>query len=267
MAEKRERPIIIGHRGSCGVYPENTLLSFRRGLAEGAEMFELDVRLSRDGVPVVMHDDVLARIAGRPGKCSTRTWKHLSRLDVGSWRGEEYSDCRLTTIEEMFREFAPQVPLNLELKVGKRDPAPLIAVVARVLSELGLTRRILVSSFCHEALPLLEAQLPGVMTAYLIDDKQGPLGQKDLDILATHPLREEIDWQAGLPFRGRILCLNHHLATEEFVKAVRELGGGVLCWTVNEPEDMLRLASYGVTGIMSNYPALLKQTLLDEYGA
>lgn len=258
------RPLIIGHRGACAYYPENTEISFIKGLEQGAEMFEFDVRLTKDGYPVVMHDNKLSRIAGRPGYASQRTWKFLSQLDVGSWKGKKFAGTRLSLLDDIFKLVAPQVPLNLEMKFSRGTTAeqsrPLVEKVVSIIKDLGLTRRVLVSSFCHEALPVMNELEPEIMTARLYEAKAGPLGKNELEYLKNQPLRRRIK-EGDLPFKGRMMCLHHSLATEQFVKEVNKLGGGILCWTVDDPDDMRRLASYGVTGIISNKPDLLKKVL------
>lgn len=237
------------------------MLSFQRGLEQGAEMFELDVRLSKDGVPVIMHDNQLRRLTGRCGSVSQRTWKHLSKLDVGSWKDPAFADQRLLRLEDVLAFLAPHVPINVEMKYSGGEPSALANTVAKVIKDLGLTRRILVSSFRHDSLPIIRKCLPELLTAPLFEANQGPLGQAQLDLLSQQPLRSAPSQDGDFPCAGRIMCLHHSLATEEFVRSVNALGGGIFVWTVNEPEDMLRLASYGVKGIISNWPGRLKEVL------
>lgn len=255
-----QRPVLIGHRGSPTESPENTMASFRRSLAQGAEMLELDVRLSRDGVPVVIHDEGLRRVTGRPGTVGRRTWRHLSGLDAGAWFDPAFQGERLPTLEQALSELAFRVPINVELKFRRSDPAPLVRAVAGVIRRLDLSRRVLVSSFRHDALPRVEEELPGVLTAPLYDVTMGPPGREALERLERQALRQ--DRQPGdVPFPGRVVNLHHALATEAVVKAVAERGGSVVAWTVDHPDQALRLASLGVAGLISNRPATLREAL------
>ncbi len=251
------KPVIIGHRGSSAHYPENTMLAFQRGIEQNAEMFEFDVRLTKDGVPVCMHDDKLLRLTGKTGTVSTRTWKFLQTLDIGAWKGQEFAGQRICTLDEAFAYMAPRIRLNLEIKFRRTDPMPLVKEVARVMREQNLCKKVLVSSFRHDALPLLQKELPEVVLGRLYNEKQPNFAKGALKWLETQPLFDDLE----LPFRGRILCLHYTLVTPQIVKDVDSLGGGICVWTVNEPDDMLRMADYGVAGIIANDPQLLRETL------
>lgn len=260
LAQVPSRPVIVGHRGSPAESPENTMVSFRQSIEQGAEMLELDVRLSSDGVPVVIHDEKLVRVTGRPGTVGQRTLQHLRSLDAGGWFDSAFRGERLPTLEEALEELVPRVPINVEMKFRRGDPAPLTRAVAQVIRRLGIERRILVSSFRHDALPLMVDEIPGILTAPLYDAGMGIPGAEALDRLERQPLREE-HRPGDLPWRGRIMNLHYSLATEDSVRAVRERGGGIVVWTVDHPGDMVRLAGYGVAGIITNRPALLTRIL------
>jgi len=78
-------PLIIGHRGASAVAPENTMAAFREAIAAGCDGIEFDVRLTRDGVPVIIHDSTLRRTAGLAARVADLTWAELEQVDVGSW--------------------------------------------------------------------------------------------------------------------------------------------------------------------------------------
>jgi glycerophosphoryl diester phosphodiesterase len=84
------QPLIIGHRGSSAAAPENTIAAFTRAFRDGADGIEFDIRLARDGVPVVIHDATLMRTAQIPGSVSDFTGSELGRIDVGSWFNRHY---------------------------------------------------------------------------------------------------------------------------------------------------------------------------------
>ncbi|HID07521.1 MAG TPA: glycerophosphodiester phosphodiesterase, partial [Armatimonadetes bacterium] len=87
----RVRPIVIGHRGFSARYPENTLLSFRKAVELGVDGVELDVRLSKDGMAVLMHDATVDRTTNGIGAVADLTWEQLRTLDAGSWKAEEFA--------------------------------------------------------------------------------------------------------------------------------------------------------------------------------
>src|SRR2546423_8519224 len=84
------QPLIIGHRGAAAVAPENTIAAFNRAVRDSADGIEFDVRLARDGVPVIIHDATLRRTALRPGAVSDFTASELQRIDVGSWFNKKH---------------------------------------------------------------------------------------------------------------------------------------------------------------------------------
>src|SRR6188472_1201192 len=144
-----ERRPVVGHRGNAAHAPENTMESFRQALAAGAECVELDVRLSADGVPVVMHDPTLDRTTDSTGAVASLSAEQLRAADAGArftrdggrtfpYRGK---GLRIPTLEEVLTELA-QVPLLLEIKTPQVSPA-----ARRVIERLGAEWRCVVESF------------------------------------------------------------------------------------------------------------------------
>src|SRR5438270_13671780 len=98
IEQERGRVWVIGHRGAMGHCPENTLASFERGLALGADWIELDVHLSRDDALAVIHDETVDRTTNRHGAVRHHTLAELKALDAGRWLGPEYTGQRITTL-------------------------------------------------------------------------------------------------------------------------------------------------------------------------
>jgi glycerophosphoryl diester phosphodiesterase len=219
-------------------------------------MVELDVRLSADAVPLVIHDATLRRTTGRPGSVCQRTARYIRSLDAGSWFDPAYSDQRIPTLEEALAFLCPQVPVNVEMKFRRREPVePLARAVADVLADLGWASRVLVSSFRHEALPLVSQRLADLAVAPLFaPGLTGPPDASTWSWLLDQPQGEE-------PWRGRVLVLYKGLVDEALLERLRRCDGRALVWTVDEPEEMRRLAALGVDGIISNRPGLLARVL------
>src|SRR5215472_18837798 len=93
---------VIAHRGASGTCPENTIPAFRRAAEVGAHMVELDVQLTRDGQPVVIHDWTLNRTTSGRGAVRRRTLEEISKLDAGAWFGRAFADTRVPTLEQVF---------------------------------------------------------------------------------------------------------------------------------------------------------------------
>lgn len=144
VIDSRGKPLIIAHRGSAGSDVENTREAFRRAIAEGADMIELDVRLSADGIPLVFHDATLERLAGLPVHIAEARAEDLERVRLRGGRV-------IPRLERVLEEFAPTIRFDLELK----DEAAVTAVVAMIRRH-GWLDRIVLTSFQDSA--LLEAR-------------------------------------------------------------------------------------------------------------
>src|ERR1041385_5287703 len=101
-------PLIIAHRGASAVAPENTMVAFRAAIAAGADGIEFDVRLTRDGIPVIIHDSTLRRTAGVAARVADLDWTELQRVDVGSWftrSGNSFPNETIPSLEELLTLF------------------------------------------------------------------------------------------------------------------------------------------------------------------
>jgi glycerophosphoryl diester phosphodiesterase len=215
----------IGHRGAAGLEPENTLRSFRRAEDEGADALELDLRLTRDGHLVVLHDPTVDRTTNGTGLVHELTLAEVQRLDGGL--GE-----RVPTFGEVLE--ATTLPIHAELKVGEAAE-PLASMVL----EEDVAGRVTPISFDPEALRRLKRVLP-----------DQPVGL----ILSGAP--------SGVAERARsasadLVSLESAYLNAEAVECCRRADLKVTAWTVNEPEQMRRVMELGVEGIATDRPDLL----------
>ena len=226
--------INIGHRGARALEPENTLRGFTRAYDEGADGIELDVRRSRDGVLMVIHDDDLDRVTGGvyTGKVSDYTLEELQRMDVGDG---EY----VPTLEETLELVVDRKGLvNVEIKDSgiARD-------VVETVNRYGLGSSTLISSFDY--LEVWEAKRadPAIRTALLVP--------------GANPLSIYSALLAGAD------AINPAYSTlnDAFVNAAHAAGLKVYTYTVNEGPDMQRLVDIGVDGIITDRPDLLYDVL------
>lgn len=243
--------MVVGHRGSPEESPENTLASFKLAIRQGAQMVELDTRLTKDGVPVVIHDDTTTRTTGGGAqlKVEKSTLAELQNLDVSAgfpaYQGE-----RLPTLEETLKELCPLIPVNVELKLNNPHARPLTFAVVEVLKKLGVTQRVIVSSFIHPALTWIKRFAPEVSTAPLIGDWTGPIYDEELmELLAAPPAS----------FLPRAAVYDFKMVDRALVQRFHEKGGTVLVYTVNEEKDLKRMLEIGVDAIITNRPGLLCQ--------
>lgn len=135
--------VTIGHRGSAGLAPENTLAGIDLAREHGPDFIEIDVQLSADGVPVMMHDATVARTTNaaevfpdRAGEPVTGfTYDELRRLDVGSWYGDEFAGERIPTLREVLEHAYPRLGVVIELKNPASSPGLVQVVVDELASD------------------------------------------------------------------------------------------------------------------------------------
>lgn len=228
-------PLIIAHRGASAEQPENTLAAFRRALALGVDGIELDVHVTRDGVPVVFHDTGLRRLTGRPGRLTAQTWRDLRPLRI---LGSTESIPRLAAVLRLTRGRAV---VQIELKAG----AP-VAPVVRAVRAARAAGWVVLASF---SAPLLRtaARLAPTMPRMLIAHGTGT---------PAALLRQAAACHAG----G--LSLDHRaLRSRAFVHHLQARGCSVWCWTVNDARRARQLAAWGVNGLLGDNPALLRRAV------
>lgn len=235
------RPQVIGHRGAPAETPENTLAAFRRALTLGVDAVEVDVHLSADGEPVVIHDPVLGRTTDGHGLVGSLSLAALRHLDAGRWFGDGFAGERIPTLLEALDVLRP-VRVIVELKNGPvRYPgmAERVAAVVRASGHGAVT----ISSFDHPLLREVRAVAPSLETAVLYSARP------------VHPLRLAEDVGAGIlhPF--------WHYLTPDVVAAAHEARLRVETWLVDEPDDLARVVAMGVDGIMTGHPERLRTML------
>jgi glycerophosphoryl diester phosphodiesterase len=256
-------PLVIGHRGCAGEAPENTLLSFARALSQGAHVLESDLHLTRDGVPVLLHDDELERTTDGCGRVAQLDLAELRRLDAGHrfsadagasfpFRGR---GLRVPSLEEAFGAF-PGARFNLELK---ETTALLAEHAVELVLRAGREASTLLTAGDDAAMAGLRAELArrGARVA------QGACLADVLELLRAAaegraPRSPAMAYQVPAEFAGR------PLVTPEFVAHAHASGAQVHVWTVNEPAEMARLLDLGADGLVTDFPGRLAALLAER---
>lgn len=243
-----KRPLVIAHRGDSAAAPENTLPSFAQALTTGADLVELDYHHSRDGVPVVMHDPTLDRTtdaAARWGRKDIRidqtTTADLQTLDAGAWFGAAYAGTRVPLLTEALDTIQRGSLTLIERKAGDA------ATCAQLLQAHGLINRVVVQSFDWEFLRALHALVPEQVMGGL-----GPIGQEK----AMNPAHV-----AAVRVMGASVIVWNETVTPEGIRAAHDDGLRVWVYTIDDPEKARALVALRVDGIITNKPALIRQTL------
>lgn len=236
LASDLQRPLILGHRGASADAPENTLAAFAVAKLQGADGIELDVRLSADGQPVVMHDARVDRTTNGRGRVSRLTAAELQALEVSAGQS-------VPTLAEVFTTFGPQLLYNIELKTfGLLGNARLATAVADCIQAHDLADKVVVSSFNPLLVRQARRQLPrATMVAHLWYNRWLKYKVWLAPAEAHHPHRSLVD--------------------ADYVAWARRNGWRVHVWTVDDSAEAQRLADLGVHALITNKPETIRACL------
>ncbi|HHL52343.1 MAG TPA: glycerophosphodiester phosphodiesterase [Flammeovirgaceae bacterium] len=241
--------LMIAHRGASGVAPENTLASFAKALDQGADMLELDIHLSRDGIPVVIHDATLERTTNGHGRVVEYDLAALKQLDAGSWFASEYAGEHIPTLDEVLTLVNGRAPVIIEFKWDKEEGyyPQMAAKVAAIIRAHQASGWCWVQSYEQRYLDEMYRLLPEVpLVKCFIGVWSGPLG---------FYYDTGFHWGNYRPanyLKG--LNLYYRTLTRSQVARLHQAGLQVWSYTVNDPKNMNRQVNLGVDGIITNYP-------------
>jgi glycerophosphoryl diester phosphodiesterase len=242
--ERQNLPLVVAHRGASAAYPENTLASFQGAVEAGADVVELDVRLTADNVAVILHDLDVSVTTDGSGFVHALALDQVKRLDASGGRGPRTD---IPTLQEALEFLSGRAGINVEIKNLPGEPSfdsPREAAaqeVVRLLHENGFEGPVLVSSFNWLSIERVQELDPTIPTGFLSN--------------------AAIDPWAALVYarsRGHTFVLPQAPALFEagrdFVDAAHEDGIRVGTWTVDEPQAIERLFELGVDAVATNDP-------------
>ncbi len=218
----------IGHRGACGHAPENTLLSIRKALDFGVDGFEFDIQMSRDGHPVVIHDPTLERTTNATGKVADYTLAELQTFNAG--QGE-----KIPSLADVFKLVDGRCRLFIELKAHDCNAA-VAKLIGHYIGKNWRYDQIFVCAFDHFQLLGIKRLDPHINTCAL---------------MAAIPinLAESASQAGAMAFNPCIHHMNRALVDDAHWRGLK-----VFAWTCNALSDIELARSYGVDGVISDYP-------------
>ena len=248
-------PLILGHRGASAIAPENTLAAFERAMSDGADGIEFDVRLSRDQVPVVIHDASLKRTGLLDKHVSQLTAKELGEIDVGRWFAErsdaptQFTGEFLPNLAQVFELFnGNNGVLYVEMKCEPNEGAKLAAEVVRVTREFKMTERVVVESFDLTAIDAIKKADASIRTAALFEPRLAH------PIAAIRGLKMvELARECG----ADEVALHHSIALASTIRKAEAAGLATVVWTVEDPRWISKARSLGIKALIANDPARL----------
>jgi glycerophosphoryl diester phosphodiesterase len=232
-------PLCIAHRGVKHSFPENTLASFRAALEAKAQMIEFDVALSKDRIPVVIHDETLDRTTNGSGKVNDYTLAELKTFDAGSWFNPRFRGETIPTLDQVLNLVEKSALLNIEIKEEYHEPEdPPDAIdkqVLRLILEKDLKASVVVSSFEMRFLERLRKQDRELALAFI---SRHPADQSVLDQCKKLKLYSWNPWSGVL--------------TDEQISTMHQIGVKVFTFTVNQTEEFKKLIQLGVDGVFTD---------------
>jgi glycerophosphoryl diester phosphodiesterase len=240
-AEKRS--LVFGHRGARGDTPMNTIPAFEMALQQGADGVELDVHLSRDGYPIILHDFTVDSTTDGSGRAADMTLAQLKELDAGGWYGEAFRATRIPTLDEVFEAVGQQLIINVEIKSNSWKTTGCEQVVADRIRQFGLESRVVISSFDPMALRRFRHIMPEVPIGYLYERATRWL----------RPLMLGLQHEARHP--------HYTMIDRRFMAWAKGKGYRVHTWTVNEAEQARRLHDLGVDILITDHPGMIRKAL------
>ncbi|KAB2968321.1 glycerophosphodiester phosphodiesterase family protein [Zoogloea sp.] len=234
-------PALYVHRCGGALAPENTLAGLRIAGRLGCAAVEFDVMLSADGVPVVIHDETLERTAGRPGRVSCMSAAELLAVDVGRAFHPAFQGELLPSFEAVLATCAELgLVANVEIKPAGGFEVDTGRVVGELLARRAPDVEVLLSSFSADALEAAAQRVPDLPRALLVEAYSLAAQARALE-LGCHGLN-----------------LGRQGLRPEHVRQARAAGLHVLVYTVNDALDARQLKAWGVTGVFSDRPDLIR---------
>lgn len=235
--------INYAHRGASAFAPENTMAAFKEALSQGADAIECDIQMSRDGIPIVIHDEFLERTTNGTGFVHQWDYKDLKELDAGSWFSRKYSSQKIPTLQELLEWIKDtQLHLNIELKPGMVEQKRLEESVIDLLHQYRLKDRTVISSYDLRTLYRIRKLDPKIETALLYFYLNEP-------------------WKYAEAIQASSLHAFYPFITQETIMRAKQKGISLIPYTVDEWSDLGRVLRLDVSGVITNYPNRVRRYL------
>lgn len=240
-------PPLIGHRGACGYAPENTIESVRTAHELGAKWVELDVKLTKDGIPIIFHDEDLDRTTNGSGPVMLATLEDIRQLETGSWFGDSFTGIAVPTLEDMVDVLLElNLGLNLEIKPCPTREIETAEIALDVLSRIWDDHdNLLISSFSHVSLEAAQHVAGDWHRGLLLDGEELPENWKELcDYLDCTTVN-----------------IGKDMATRSAIEEIIDHGKQIAVYTVNDPQLARRLQSWGVDSVFTDVPDIIAENI------
>jgi glycerophosphoryl diester phosphodiesterase len=247
----KSRPfLIIAHRGVSSEAPENTMKAFNRAKDMHLTGIECDIRITKDLVPIVIHDNNFNRLNPHVvnKNIENMNLSDIKKIDIGSWFDKGFEQERVPTLNELLRADLGPIMLNLEVKVeDNASDNEIEIVVDKILDTINSTahlypeKELVIGSFSHKIIQAFQKRDPSLNLAGIVEKESELMNHLSLGV--------------------KILSLHHSLITPKLAQSLKNAGISIWAWTVDDIEKSKELLSYGVEGIITDHPYNLKEHL------
>ena len=242
--KKIKLPKIIGHRGACGLAPENTMSSLIKASLLKLSFVEIDVKISKDSIPILLHDDDLSRTTNGNGLCCKYDFDKLSMLDAGKWYSKEFENERILSLSKCLDFlFEKKISVNIELKPNKGKEFENVKSIGDLLKSKKNLPNFFFTTFDLYSLDLVSAILPLVPIGFLIEDSSFYGKENVIDICKQYDC-----FSVGL---------KSSMVNKETVDFFKKHNLTITTFTVNSVDQAYDFFSLGVDSIFSDRPDLL----------
>ena len=233
---------VIAHRGVSGSYPENTLSAFQAAIDIRAEMVELDISTSKDGIPVTVHDRTVDRTTDFEGDVQSFSLEELKRMEVGAWFSEEFRGEEFPTLKNSLELMKDKIAVNIEIKteaVSDETEGGVVDKALQVVKDLDMTSSVIFSSFDYRVMEQLNVLDHKMAKALLYEASQSA------ELLPSELVQK---------YKVDIFNCSYKQLSKEWINDLQKHKIPYFVYTVNEPELMRELIEKGVSGIFTDFP-------------
>lgn len=244
-------PKIIGHRGAAAYAPENTAVGIHSAADLGVDWVELDVKLTKDFIPIIFHDSTLERTTNGFGQVQDHTWSEIQELDAGSWFSESFTGEGILSLERAIDIMIERnLGFNLEIKPCEGREVETAEVALDMISSIWDEQNsLLISSFATECLETSKNMALDIYRGLLVDglpDNWLELA-KDLDVKSIN------------------LNGNNVSLTKDDIHTITETGHQIMAYTINDASHANTLMSWGVSSFCSDQPDILIEDMFSVH--
>ncbi|MFV1883584.1 MAG: glycerophosphodiester phosphodiesterase [Balneola sp.] len=241
--------LVIAHRGASAYAPENTHSAFKLAIDMEAEMIELDLSISKDGVPVVVHDETVDRTTSASGSVNTFTLEELKELETGSWFDNKFNGEPFPTLAEVLTYTKDKIAVNIEIKteaVSDEIKGGIVEKALKIVKEAGVEKQVIFSSFDYRVMEHLEKLAPEMPKAILYEKSQSG------DLLPSELVKK---------YKVDAFNCSHRQLGDAWIEDLTSNKIPFFIYTVNDEDLMQSVISKGAKGIFSDKPDVLMKVV------